>query len=75
MKLEKSAYMLPVTTRTKKQRQGLNLYGHFIQMQMISEDGGLYTLKNRLTFQFRPAFFYKKGTSIGKGLRIQEKKV
>ena len=31
-KLEKSAFVLPVTTRTNKQRQGLNLYGRFIQM-------------------------------------------
>ena len=32
LKPEKPVILLPVTTRTNKQRQGLNLYGRFIQM-------------------------------------------
>ena len=35
MKPEKSVFVLPVTIRTTKQRQGLSLYGHFIQMLVI----------------------------------------
>ena len=32
LKPEQSGFVLPVTTRSNKQRQGLNSYGHFIQM-------------------------------------------
>ena len=35
LKPEKPAFVLPVTTITNKQRQGLNLYGRFIQMPVI----------------------------------------
>ena len=31
LKLEKLAFVLPVTTRTDEERQGLNLYGRFFQ--------------------------------------------
>ena len=33
--LEELASVLPVTTRTNEERQGLNLYGRFIQMLVM----------------------------------------
>ena len=35
LKPEKPGLVRPVTTRTTEEKQGLNLYGHFIQMPVI----------------------------------------
>ena len=46
LKLETLAFVWPVTTRTNKERQGLNLYGHFTQMPDLT--AGLYKEKERV---------------------------
>ena len=35
LKVEKLVFVLPVTTRTNKQKQELNLYEHFMQIAVI----------------------------------------
>ena len=54
-KPEKSASMLPVTTRTNKQRRIESLWALF-RWLVIWEDGGLWTLTDCLTFSFKPDF-------------------
>ena len=60
LKPEKPAFVLPVTTITNKQRQGLNLYGRFIQMTGDLGRWRVCTLTDCLPFPFKSAFFYKR---------------
>ena len=53
LKLEKLAFVLPVTTRTSKQGQGWNLYGCFIQMLAIQKMTGYVPPKTILTAHFK----------------------
>ena len=74
MKLEKPVFVLPVTYQTQQVRQGLNLYGLFIQMDGDLRRQGVCTLTDRLNFPFKPTFLWE-GKSVGKGSGIQGKKV
>ena len=63
MKPEKLSFVALVTTRTSEQKQGLNLYGNFIQMPVIWEDGGLCTLKNRINISSQAKLFIRRRIS------------
>ena len=53
MKPEKTPkFRLPVTTKPNKQRQGLNLYGHFIQLAGDLRRWRVHTLTDHLKFHF-----------------------
>ena len=72
MKPEKtSEFGLPVTTKPSRQRKGLNLYGHFIQMAGYLRNGGSYP--NRPScFSFQAKVFIagnKRG--VVRGFEIQ----
>ena len=61
--------MLPaVTYQTRKQRQGLHLYGHFTQMARDLRRWWVYTLMDHLLFSFQAKVFIagnKQGTMRG----------
>ena len=60
LKREKLVFVLPVTTRTNKQRQGLNLYGHLIQVASDLRSGQV-TYPSRLSYiSFEASLFYKE---------------
>ena len=58
VKLEKTLeLMLPVTTKPSKQRQRLNLYGHFSQMAGNLRRWWVHTLTDHLVFSFQANVF------------------
>ena len=58
MKPEKTwEFRLPVTTKPNKQRQGLNLYGSFIQMAGDLRRWRVHTLTDYLVFSFQANVF------------------
>ena len=63
MKPEKLSFVALVTTRTSEQKQGLNLYGNFIQTPVIWEDVGLCTLKNRINISSEAKLFIRRRIS------------
>ena len=73
LKLEKTpAFGLPVTTKPNKQRQGLNLYGHFIQTVGDLRSWQAHTLTDHLVFSFQAKVFiagHKQG--VVRGFEIQ----
>ena len=69
LKPEKTpAFGLPVTTKPNKQRQRLNLYGHFVQMAGDLRRWWFHTLTDHLVFSFQAKVFIagnKQGTVRG----------
>ena len=53
-------FRLPVTTKPNEQRQGLNLYGFFIQMAGELRRWRVHTLTDHLKFHFKMALFIRK---------------
>ena len=74
LKPEKSAFMLPVTTRTNKQRQGLNLYRCFIQMVSDLRRRWVIDPKRPSYISFQTNCFYKEKKSVGKKFEFRGKK-
>ena len=75
LKLEKLAFVLPITTRTNKWRPGLNLYGHFIQMASdLRRRWVTYPQKTHLNILSQADLCYKAKESVGRRFGIQEKK-
>ena len=66
-------FVLPAIARTNKQRQGLNLCGHFIQKAGdLGRQQAMYL--NRLSYiPLQTAPFYKEKKIVGKGFGIQGK--
>lgn len=71
LKREKLAFVLLVTTRRSKRRQGLNRMGTLFRWLVSWKNGGLCTLRDCLTFHFKPVLFIQK--NVGTGFGIQEK--
>ena len=73
MKPEKTLeFGLPVTTKPSKQRQGLNLYGRFIQMAGDLRRWQAHTLTDHLVFSFQAnVFIARNKESVARGLEIQ----
>ena len=70
LKLEKLLFMLPVTTRTNKYRQGLNLYGCFLQ-NLYEKMVGYVPSGTVLTSHLKPTFFMKRRKGFGiQGIRL-----
>ena len=65
---------LPVTTKPNKQRQGLNLYGRFIQMAGDLRRWRVHTLTDHLVFSLQAKVF-TAGNKQGevRGFEIQGK--
>ena len=57
LKPEKVAFVLPVTARTNKQRQGLDLCWCFIQMASDLRRWWVHTLTDHLFFSFQANVF------------------
>ena len=75
MKPEKTwEFRLPVTTKPNKQRQGLNLYGSFIQMAGDLRRWRVHTLTDHFVFSFQARLFIA-GNKQGavRALRFREK--
>ena len=60
LKAEKWAFVLPDTAKTNKQRQGLDLYGSFLQIAHDLRRQQVCTLTGHVTFSFKPAFFIRE---------------
>ena len=60
MKPEKSAFVLPVTTRANKQRQRLNLYGRCIQVAGNLRRRQVMYPNRQSYISFQAILFYKK---------------
>ena len=60
VKPEKLAFVLPVTTRTNTQRQGLNLYVHFLQMAGDLRRWWVVDPKRRSYISFEASLFVRR---------------
>ena len=65
--------MLPVPTRLNKQRQGLNIYGRFIQMVGNPRIRRVCTVTDCLKFHFIWTLFTKRRKVWVRGLEFREK--